>query len=134
MIRLILASLLNSWGFTTHTAFNLFGACRMVVSEGPFDAIVCNYELPDGNAFDLVNWMQEQQLEVPTIVPYGALRPITEPEDNVTLLAKPFDPSELREAIEHAGRNGASRGARAGKRGGRAADGAARWSGGRPVC
>jgi len=112
MIRNILAAMLQSWGFTTRIARNLTGACRMVVSDGPFDAIICNYDLPDGNAFDLVDWMHEQQLEVPTVVPCGALPPMREPGDSVKMLAKPFDPLELREAIEHAARDGASRGGR----------------------
>jgi DNA-binding NtrC family response regulator len=102
MIRTILASLLQSWGFTTHIARDLLSACRMVVSDGPYDAIICNYDLPDGNAFNLVDWMHEQELVVPTIVPYGALPPMEEPQGNVKLLSKPYDPVELRQAIERA--------------------------------
>lgn len=107
IVRTVLATLLQSWNYTTTIARNLIGACHLVISDGPFDAIVCNYELPDGNAFDLFYWMQEQELEVPTIVPYGALRPMTAPQANVKLLEKPLDPAELRVAIE---------GARAGRR------------------
>jgi len=102
MIRTVLGTLLRSWGFTTCCATSLIAACRMVISDGPFDAIICNYDLPDGNAFNLVEWMIRQQVEVPTLVPYGALPPMAPAPDNVRLVSKPFDPEELRAAIERA--------------------------------
>ena len=104
MIRTVLGTLLRSWGFTTCGAPSLIRACRLVVSDGPFDAIICAYELPDGNAFDLVEWMIAQQVEVPTLVPYGARQPISSAPRNVRMISKPFDPEELRGAIERAQR------------------------------
>jgi DNA-binding NtrC family response regulator len=104
MIRKVLCTLLRSWGFTACSAPNLIGACRMVVSDGPFDAIVCNYDLPDGNAFDLVDWMTTQQIEVPTLVPYGSQQPTSPAPNNVRLVPKPFDPEELHNAIDRAQR------------------------------
>jgi DNA-binding NtrC family response regulator len=102
MIRTVLCTLLRSWGFTACGAASLIRACRMVVSDGPFDAIICNYELPDGNAFDLVEWMTAQQVEVPTLVPYGSREPMAPAPHNVRLVSKPFDPEELRGAIDRA--------------------------------
>jgi DNA-binding NtrC family response regulator len=116
MIRTILASFLKSWGFTTHIARDLISACRMVVSDGPFDVIICNYDLPDGNAYNLVDWMREQGLVVPTVVPYGNPPPTNEHKDNVKLLSRPFDPLELREVIEHAAHEGASKRTRSARR------------------
>lgn len=104
IIRSVLCHLLQSWGFTTRAVGNLACACRMVVSDGPFDAIVCNYDLPDGNAFDLIEWMREQQLEVAAIVPFGTRPPMSRPPGNVKLMSKPFDPLELRDAIDRAAR------------------------------
>ncbi|EDY16640.1 response regulator receiver protein [Chthoniobacter flavus Ellin428] len=104
MIRTVLCTMLRSWGFSTCAAATLIGACRTVVSDGPFDAIICNYDLPDGTAFNLVEWMTTQQLEVPTLVPYGALPPTSPAPDNVRLVSKPFDPEELRTAIDRAHR------------------------------
>ena len=112
MIRSILTSFVRSWGFTARVAADLNGACHVVVSDGPFDAVICNDELPDGNAFDLVDWMYEQGLEVPTIVPCGALRPLKEPRAMVTMLSKPFDPADIRDVIERAGFDRAGSGAR----------------------
>lgn len=104
IVRTVLCTLLRSWGITACSAATLIGACRTVVSDGPFDAIICTYELPDGNAFDLVEWMTAQQVEVPTLVPYGSPRPLSPPPDNVRLVSKPFDPEELRGVIERAQR------------------------------
>jgi DNA-binding NtrC family response regulator len=102
MIREILCRILQSWGMVTHTAPNLISACRAVVTEGPFDVIICNYDLPDGNAYNLVDWIHEQGLKVPTLVPYGTLMPTSAPHHReVKLLAKPFDPVDLRAAIEN---------------------------------
>jgi len=112
MIRSIITSFAHSWGFTARGAASLSGACRMIVSDGPFDGVICNYELPDGDAFDLVDWMHEQGLEVPTIVPYDGSRPKKVPRATVTMLAKPFDPVDMREALERASHGGAGGSAR----------------------
>lgn len=101
MIRTVLTSLLQSWGYRGHPADGLIAACRAVVSEGPFDAVICNAELPDGTAFDLIRWMRGHDLHVPTIIPYGVALPgQLEAQENVTLLAKPFDPAKLHAAIQ----------------------------------
>ena len=112
IIRSILTSFVHSWGFTARAAADLSGACRMIVADGPFDDVICNYELPDGNAFDLVDWMHEQGLEVPTIVPYNASRAVKAPRATVTMLTKPFDPADIRDAIERPGHRGTACGTR----------------------
>jgi DNA-binding NtrC family response regulator len=100
MIRSLLCRMLKSWGLACHPASDLLSAYRAVLSEGPFDAVVCDYELPDGNAFNLIALMREHGLRAPAVVPVGSLVPMARPEEGVELLAKPFDPIELKGALE----------------------------------
>jgi DNA-binding NtrC family response regulator len=100
MVRSLLCRMLKSWGLDCHPAPDIFSACQAVLSEGPFDAVVCDYELPDGTAYNLIAHMRKHRMKTPAIVPVGALAPTVRPEAGVELLAKPFDPTELRGALE----------------------------------
>lgn len=92
--------MVQMWGLSSCSASNLIEACQAVVSEGPLDAVICDYELPDGNAYNLIAWMRQHHLNVPTIVPFGALRPLAEPDAGVELLFRPFDAEELKATLE----------------------------------
>jgi DNA-binding NtrC family response regulator len=100
MIRSLLCRMLKSWGLACQAAPDLLSAYRAMVSEGPFDAVVCEYELPDGNASNLIALMREHGLAAPTVVPVGSLASAGKPEAGVKLLTKPFDPIELRRVLE----------------------------------
>jgi DNA-binding NtrC family response regulator len=100
MIRSLLCRRLKAWGLDCHSAANLASACRAAQSGGPFDAVVCDYKLPDGNALHLIAHMREHGVMAPTVVPVGSADAMARPEAGVELLAKPFDPSELKEALE----------------------------------
>jgi DNA-binding NtrC family response regulator len=102
MVRSVLCRMLKSWGLGCHPASNLLGAYRAVMSEGPFDAVVCDYELSDGNAFDLAALMRERGITAPMVAPVGSPEPLAKPAAGVELLAKPFDPIELKRALERA--------------------------------
>jgi DNA-binding NtrC family response regulator len=100
MVRTLLCRILTTWGFACHPASSLLSAYRAVLTEAPFDAVVCDYELPDGNAYNLVSLMREHGLKAPTVAPVGSLAPMAPPDSGVELLRKPFDPSELKTALE----------------------------------
>jgi DNA-binding NtrC family response regulator len=100
MIRSLLCRMMKSWGLDCHAAPNLLSAYRALLSEGPFDAVVCDYELPDGNAYNLIAFMREHGVMAPIVAPVGLLAPVAKPAAGVELLAKPFDPIELKRALE----------------------------------
>jgi CheY-like chemotaxis protein len=100
MIRSLLCRMLKSWGLACHPAPNLMSAYRAALWDGPFDAVVCDYELADGNAYNLIALMREHGVTAPTVVPVGSCVAKTRHEAGVEYLAKPFDPIELREALE----------------------------------
>jgi len=97
MIRSLLCRMLKSWGLDSHPVPDLLSACRAVVSEGPFDAVVCDYELPDGNVCAMVALMREDEVAP---APAGSVDGAMQPETGVELLTKPFDPIELKRALE----------------------------------
>jgi DNA-binding NtrC family response regulator len=100
MVRCLLCRILKSWGLACHPATNLMSAYRAALSEGPFDAVVCDYELPDGNADNLAALMREHGIMTPIVAPIGSLAPMTKHEPGVELLAKPFDPIDLKAVLE----------------------------------
>ena len=100
MVRSLLCRMLKSWGLACHPAPDIFSACQAALSDGPFDAVVCDYELPDGNAYNLIEHMRRHGFKAPAVVPVAALAPTLRPQAGVELLAKPFDPTELRGALE----------------------------------
>jgi CheY-like chemotaxis protein len=100
MIRLVLCRMLKSWGLDCHPAPDLLSAFRVVSSEGPFDAVICDYELPDGDIYTMVALMREHEAMAPIAAPDGLVGVTTNPEAGVELLTKPFDPIELKRALE----------------------------------
>ena len=100
MVRSLLCRMLKSWGLACHPAPDIFSACQAALSDGPFDAVVCDYELPDGNAYNLIEHMRRHGFKAPAVVPVAALAPTVRPQAGVELLAKPFDPIELKGALE----------------------------------
>ena len=100
MIRLVLCRMLKSWGLDCHPAPDLLSAFRVVSSEGPFDAVICDYALPDGDICTMVALMREHEVMAPIVAPAGLAGVTTNPEAGVELLTKPFDPIELKRALE----------------------------------
>jgi len=100
MIRSLLCRILKSWGLDCHPATDLLSACRAVISEGPFDAVVCDYEMPDGNVCAMVALMRGHEAVTPAAASAGSVDATAKSEAGVELLAKPFDPIELKGALE----------------------------------
>ena len=100
MVRSLLCRMLKSWGLACQPAPNLMSARRAVLTEGPFDAVVCDHDLPDGNVYDLIAHMREHGMMAPTVAPVACRVPTARREAGVELLVKPFDPTELKCALE----------------------------------
>lgn len=64
-----------------------------------FDAIVCDYTLPDGNGLELFRWLRhERASEAPFLMISGMERGPAPEDPKFSFLAKPFEPKHL---LEH---------------------------------
>ncbi len=89
-----------------HFAPTLAAARRRfrLVDGTPFDFVICSFLLPDGAATEFQQWLDKYQAprRVPFVVLAGSLPGIRRPPSDTVLLSKPFQLTELREALTRA--------------------------------
>lgn len=66
----ITGNFLKKKGYTAHFAHNLKEA-RASIQDQAFDLILLDYHLPDGDAFGLIETLQEKQIKTPVIIMTG---------------------------------------------------------------
>jgi DNA-binding response OmpR family regulator len=110
-IRDLLRSLLEEWNYLAFTAATLAEARQAVVTLGPFRVVICDFDLPDGNGLQFLDWLRWERRE------HGAFLLISGSSDfdvdhasDFSFLAKPFRMEELCGRLEEltAGKSQAS--------------------------
>jgi CheY-like chemotaxis protein len=96
------ANYLNIIGYVVDVASDA-SAARKLVSQRPFDILVCDIQLPDGNGWDLMRELNRKR-SLPGIAMSGFAShdDIDRSEDAgfAQHLAKPFSPDDLTAALE----------------------------------
>lgn len=100
-MRSMLIRVLISWGLIVRHADDLETAVRAVLVWGPFDVVICDQELPDGNGLIFLRWLREQVITIPFLLISGR-PPSTAPKPSARFdfLAKPFNLSQLLHALD----------------------------------
>ncbi|HYR58125.1 MAG TPA: response regulator [Chthoniobacteraceae bacterium] len=100
-LNAMLVRVLISWGFVVRHATSLEKAVRAVFSWGPFEAVICDYHLPDGSGLVFKNWLREQVIVIPFVLISGRLdeAPIKSSR-RFEFLRKPFALAELRVVLD----------------------------------
>lgn len=120
-LRDILTRWLKSDGFAVTQAESLETAVRAVLSWGPFELVISDYQLPDGTGLVFKRWLREQVIAIPFILMSGSLdsAPLR-PNSRFDFLQKPFTLDQLREAVgrmlDHGGRRAVFQGVDAERR------------------
>jgi DNA-binding NtrC family response regulator len=83
-------------------------AVRAVFLWGPFEAVVCDYQLPDGNGLVFKNWLREQVINLPFLLMSGDV-PAVKTSRRFSVLSKPFQIQEFRTALDRLLPNGIPR-------------------------
>ncbi len=96
----LLVRVLTSWGFVVRHAASLETAVRAVFSWGPFEAVICDYHLPDGSGLVFKNWLREQVITIPFVLMSGKVDPPLKASSRFDFLQKPFDLAELSAVLE----------------------------------
>jgi PAS domain S-box-containing protein len=101
-VRRVLERALRGLEFTVSVAGGVEEARRAARELGPFDALVTDIVMPDGDGHDLARELRENrpELRVLLISGYSQELPLKEgPQDRVAFLQKPFEPSEIATAV-----------------------------------
>ncbi len=64
-------TMLNKSGFKEVSQSGSLQEAKSMIQEGKYDLIILDYLLPDGDAFELLEYLQKKQLELPVIVLTG---------------------------------------------------------------
>lgn len=101
----VLSKLARDWSFAASTAATLQQAQNIVVTEEPFTVIVSDYQLPDGNGLEFLDWLRrEMGIYVPFLLISGGAVPAPSDADDYEFLAKPFLMEEFRSRLEELSR------------------------------
>lgn len=94
----------ESWGCLVKVAFSVAEAMKLCRS-GSFDAVICDYRLPDGNGLQLVEYLRSSSATPPKFI---LISGDTAPEilaavnqQGFNLLNKPVRPARLRSLLMH---------------------------------
>jgi DNA-binding response OmpR family regulator len=99
--RQALSNVLRGWSFATSTAANIREAQSAVLTEKPFTVIISDYDLPDGNGLEFLDWLRrEMQIDVPFLLISARLTHALSAAGGYEFLAKPFRMQELRSRLE----------------------------------
>lgn len=99
-LRMRLRELLESWSVDVVDVPDLSMALRRLLLSGPFAAVLCDEELPEGSAMSLMRLASSQGIDVPFVVAASTLPPRAASRCRIRFLAKPLRPSDLWDAID----------------------------------
>jgi len=100
-IRELIARLFDEWGYATVTVATLAEARNAVLSGATFKAVVCDFELSDGNGLEFLAWLRsDRQIHAPFLLISGSVDFDGGHPPDCSFLAKPFRLEELRSRIE----------------------------------
>src|SRR5258708_4945588 len=100
-IRAAIACVLRARGLADWGVENALAAAHLLLTQGPFLAVIAEWELPEGSAFTLLGAMRRETIEVPFFILTDRVPPEDqEPPDGAKFLkASPFRPREFASAL-----------------------------------
>jgi two-component system response regulator PilR (NtrC family) len=94
-MRETLKCLITHWCYEVVLAESLQEAKQRILEQSPFDLIVSDFLLPDGDGKQFFCWLREEcSIEVPFLMLSGNYA--LQPEDAFEFVAKPFSIHQLR--------------------------------------
>lgn len=99
-LRARLRELLESWSVGVVDVPDLPMAARRLLLSGPFSAVVCDEDLPDGSADGLMRLVSSQGVDVPFVVTVKSPPPYAANRGRIHFVMKPLRPSELWDALD----------------------------------
>ena len=100
-LREVLNEVVQNWSFAASTAATLQQARNVILTEKPFTVIVSDYQLPDGNGLEFLDWLrQDMRIHVPFLLMSGRVMRSPSATDDYRFLAKPFLMDEFRTHLE----------------------------------
>ena len=100
-IRELLGQLLEEWDYAAVTAASLAEARQAVLTDGPFKAVICDFDLPDGNGLQFLAWLRwERRDHGPFLLISGSSNFDGDHPSDFAFLAKPFRMEELRSRLD----------------------------------
>jgi len=104
-VRATTAAMLEDLGHRVVDVEDGFGALELVrTSPEAFDVVLTDYAMPRLSGTDLIRRLRELRPRLPAVIITGYAEPSWAilPENDVPILAKPFDNDQLRETLHHA--------------------------------
>ena len=100
-IRDLLRALLESWNYAAFTAATLAEARHAVLTDGPFKVVICDFDMPDGNGLQFLDWLRwERGDHGPFLLISGSSNFDGDHPSDFAFLAKPFRMEELRSRLD----------------------------------
>jgi len=99
-MRELLTQLFRQWSYTTVAAATVEEARQAVLTQGPFQMVVCDFELPDGNGLQFWSWLRQERRDgARFLLMSGSASFMRHRSADFAFLAKPFRPEELRSSV-----------------------------------
>ena len=99
-MRELLAQLFCNWSYAAVTAATLAEARNAVLTQGPFKAVVCDFDLPDGTGLQFWSWLRWDRRDAARfLLMSGSTSFVRHHAADFTFLAKPFRPEELHRSV-----------------------------------
>jgi len=100
LVLMLIEALLREFGYTDICSAQNLGAARSATDRALINVALLDIRLPGGNSFEFAAELQERGIPL-IFASAGAASEIPERFSDAPLIDKPFDPNELRSALQH---------------------------------
>ncbi len=99
-MRDLLTQLFQRWSYATVAAATVAEAQQAILTKGPFQVVVCDFELPDGNGLQFWSWLRwDRRDHARFLLLSGSASFLRHHSADFAFLAKPFRPEELQRCV-----------------------------------
>jgi DNA-binding NtrC family response regulator len=101
--RSSLVQVLGEFGLDAFETPDLESATRAIFLRGPFGAIICEKELPDGFALNFVHWLRNQVIATPVLILSDHGEPLRSCSTSLVSLVRPIHPVTFQRTLRQFG-------------------------------
>jgi len=99
-MRELLTQLFQRWCYSTVAAGTVAEARHAVLTHGPFNVVVCDFDLPDGTGLQFWSWLRwDRRDDAAFLLMSGSTSFVRHHTADFAFLSKPFRPEELRQLV-----------------------------------